>query len=45
MGTDLWRVSSPARDAALAAEGHKNPLHSPNDLKAATSFPGQKKHA
>jgi len=41
-GTGLWRVSIPAPDAALVAEGERNPLFSARDLKAATGFPGQK---
>ena len=40
--TVLWRVSSPAQDAALVAEAHRNPFFSAMDLKAATGFPGQK---
>ena len=43
-GTGLWRISSPAQDAALVAEAEKNPFFSARDLKAATGFPGQKKH-
>ena len=41
-GTGLWRVSSPAQDAALVAEAERNPFFSARDLKAATGFPGQK---
>jgi len=41
-GTGLWRVSSPAQDAALVAEPEGNPFFSARDLKAATGFPGQK---
>ena len=41
-GTWLWRVSSPAQDAALVAEADRNPFFSASDLKAATGFPGQK---
>ena len=41
-GTGLWRVSSPAQDAALVAEAQRNPFLSARDLKAATGFPGQK---
>jgi hypothetical protein len=41
-GTGLWRVSSPAQDAALVAEAERNPFFSSRDLKAATGFPGQK---
>jgi len=41
-GTGLWRVSSPAQDAALEAEAERNPFFSARDLKAATGFPGQK---
>jgi transposase len=41
-GTGLWRVSSPAQDAALVAEAQRNPFFSARDLKAATGFPGQK---
>jgi transposase-like protein len=40
-GTGLWRVSSPAQDAALVTEDEKNTLFSAKDLKAATGFPGQ----
>ena len=41
-GTGLWRISSPAQDATLAAEAERNPFFSARDLKAATGFPGQK---
>ena len=41
-GTGLWRISSPAPDAALVAEAERNPFFSARDLKAATGFPGQK---
>ena len=41
-GTGLWRVSSPAQDAALVAEAARNPFFSASDLKAVTGFPGQK---
>jgi transposase len=41
-GTGLWRISSPAQDAALVAVAERNPFFSARDLKAATSFPGQK---
>jgi len=41
-GTGLWRVSSPAQDAALVAEAERNPLCSARDLEAATGFAGQK---
>jgi len=41
-GTRLWRVSSPAQDAALVAEAERNSFFSASDLKAATGFPGQK---
>jgi transposase len=41
-GTGLWRVSSPAKDAALVAEAERNPFFSAKDLKAATGFPGQR---
>jgi hypothetical protein len=41
-GTGLWRVSSPAQDAALMAVAERNPFFSANDLKAATGFPGGK---
>jgi len=41
-GTGLWRVSSPAQDAALVAEAERNPFFSARDFKAATGFPGQK---
>ena len=41
-GTALWRVSSPAQDAALVAEAERNPFLSARDLKSATGFPGQK---
>jgi transposase-like protein len=41
-GTGLWRVSSPAQDAALVAKAERNPFFSARDLKAATGFPGQK---
>jgi len=41
-GTGLWRVSSPAHDAALVAEAERNPFFTVSDLKAATGFPGQK---
>jgi hypothetical protein len=40
--TVLWRVSSPAQDAALVAEAQKNTFVCAGDLKAATGFPGQK---
>ena len=43
-GTGLWRVSSPAQDAALVAEAERNPFFSARDLKAANGFPGGKKH-
>jgi len=43
--TGLWRVSSPAQDAALVAEAQRNPFVSARDLKAAIGFPGQKNHA
>jgi len=38
-GTGLWRVSSPAQDAALVTEAERNPFFSARDLKAATGFP------
>jgi hypothetical protein len=41
-GTGLWRVSSPAQDAALVAEAERNPFFSARDLKAATSSLGGK---
>ena len=41
-GTGLWRVSSPAQDAALVAEAERNPFFNARDLKAATGFPGEK---
>jgi len=41
-GIGLWRVSSPAQDAALAAKAERNPFFSAWDLKAANDFPGQK---
>jgi hypothetical protein len=41
-GTGLWRISSPAQDVGLVAEAETNPFFSARDLKAATSFPGQK---
>jgi transposase len=41
-GTGLWRVSSPAQDAALVAEAERSPFFSARDLEAATGFPGQK---
>jgi hypothetical protein len=41
-GTGLWRISSPAQDAALVAEAERNPFFSARDLKTATGFPGQK---
>ena len=44
-GTGLWRVFSPAHDAALVAEAQRNPFVSARDLKAATGYPGPKKHA
>jgi transposase-like protein len=40
--TGLWRVSSPAQDAALVAEAQRNPFVRARVLKAATGFPGQK---
>jgi len=40
--TGLWRVSSPAQDAALVAEAQRNPFVSARDRKAATGFPGGK---
>ena len=43
-GIGLWRVSSPAQDAALVAETERNPFFSARDLKAATGFPEGKKH-
>jgi hypothetical protein len=42
MGTGLWRISSPAQDAALVAEAERNPFFSARDLKAATGSPWQK---
>jgi len=41
-GTGLWRVSSPAQDAALVVEVERNPFFSGRDLKAATGFHEQK---
>jgi len=41
-GTGLWRVSSPAQDAALVAEAERNSFFSVRDLKASTGFPWQK---
>ena len=41
-GSGLWRVSSPAQNAALVAEAERNPFFSARDLKVATGFPGQK---
>jgi len=41
-GTGLWRVSSPAQDAALVAKAERNPFFSARDLKVATGFPGQR---
>jgi len=41
-GTGLWRISSPAQDAALVAKAERNPFFSARVLKAATGFPGQK---
>ena len=41
-GTGLWRVSSPAQDAALVAEAERIPFLSARNLKAATGFSGQK---
>ena len=41
-GTGLWRVSSPAKDAALVAKAGRNPFFSARDLKAAAGFPGGK---
>jgi transposase-like protein len=41
-GTGLWRVPSPAQDAALVAAAERNPFFSDRNLKAATGFPGQK---
>ena len=38
----LWRVSSPAQDAALVAKADRNPFFSARDLKAANGIPGQK---
>jgi hypothetical protein len=38
----LWHVSIPAQDAALVAEAQRTPFASARELKAATSFPGQK---
>jgi hypothetical protein len=38
----LWRISSPAQDAALVAEAERNTFFNARDLKAATGFPGQK---
>ena len=43
-GTALWRVSSPAQDAAVVAEAQRNPFVSAGDLKAAAGFPGPKNH-
>jgi len=40
--TGLWRVSSPAQDAALVAGAQRNPFVSARDLKADSGFPGQK---
>jgi hypothetical protein len=39
-GTGLWRVSSPAQDAALVAEAQRNPFVRARDITAATGFPG-----
>jgi len=41
-GTGLWRVSSPAQDAALVAEAERNPFFCARDLKVSTGFPGQR---
>jgi hypothetical protein len=41
-GTGLWRVSSPAPDAALVAESQTNPCDNARDPKYVTGFPGQK---
>jgi hypothetical protein len=41
----LWRVSSPAQDAASVAEAQRNPFVSARDLTAATGYHRQKKHA
>jgi hypothetical protein len=41
-GTGLWRVSSPALDAALVAETDRISFLSARNLKAATGFSGQK---
>ena len=40
-GTGLWRVSSPAQDAALVTDAERNPFFNARDLKAATSLPEQ----
>ena len=37
-GTELWRVSIPAQDAALVAEAERNPFFSTRDLKDATGL-------
>jgi hypothetical protein len=42
-GSGLWRVSSAAKDAALVAEARRNPFASARELKAATTFSGQKR--
>jgi hypothetical protein len=42
IGTGLWRISSPAQDAALVAKAERNPFFGARNLKAATGFPGQK---
>jgi hypothetical protein len=37
----LWRISSPAQDAASIAKAQRNPFFSARDLKAAAGFPEQ----
>jgi type I site-specific restriction endonuclease len=41
-GTELWRVSSSAKDTVSVAKAQRNPFTSARELKAATNFPGQK---
>jgi transposase-like protein len=43
-GTGLWRVSSPAQNAALVAEAQRNPFWVQGILKLLLAFLGQKKH-
>jgi hypothetical protein len=41
-GTGLWRVSSPAQDAALVPEAERNPFFGAGILKLLVAFLGKK---